>query len=67
MKKIFNITEKEIIEIIKIAFEDGENWGVTYSTWFIPTESRTNKEKEKTINKIIEAIKEKEIYKKSNI
>ena len=53
MKKIFNITEKEIIEIIKIAFEDGENWGVAYSTWFIPTESQTNKEKE--------------IYKKSNI
>ena len=30
-------TEKEVESIIKRAFKAGENWGVTYYTWFTPS------------------------------
>jgi hypothetical protein len=32
------IDEYLLSQIIKIAFECGESWGVCYSTWFIPSE-----------------------------
>lgn len=25
-------------EIVNIAFNNGQSWGITYSPWFIPTE-----------------------------
>jgi hypothetical protein len=34
-KNIF--TEDEMIEAIRTAFITGENWGVTYYTWFTPS------------------------------
>ena len=44
---------REIEELLKKAFEAGENWGITYSGWFIPTEEDTQKRKEETIAKIL--------------
>jgi hypothetical protein len=42
--------DKKLIEaIIRIAFEHGESWGVTYSTWFNPTNEQT----EENIQKVI--------------
>jgi len=41
-----------IEEIIRKAFKKGESWGVTYSTWFTPSEGDTEEE----INKAIEEI-----------
>ncbi len=43
-------TKEQIEEIIRKAFQSGENWGVTYSTWFTPSEQDT----EKRIQDVIE-------------
>ena len=34
----FTLTKKEFENIIKFAFQKGELFGVTYSTWFVPTD-----------------------------
>jgi len=36
MSKI-KFTQEEVQQMMMQAFVKGENWGVTYSTWFIPT------------------------------
>jgi len=43
----------EIEAMIREAFKAGEQWGVTYSTWFIPTEGDTEDEIQKTISAIL--------------
>lgn len=49
--KTEQMTEEEII--IRKAFARGENWGVTYSTWFSPSESDTEEQVQKAINDIL--------------
>ncbi len=41
------ITKRQLGKIVKNAFERGEKWGVTYSTWFTPEVGDTKKEIEK--------------------
>jgi hypothetical protein len=38
---------------IKKAFKAGEEWGVTYSTWFTPTEEDTEEKIKETIKNIL--------------
>jgi len=40
-------------EIIRKAFLDGESWGVTYSTWFIPTKADTEEKVQESIKHIV--------------
>lgn len=49
------MNEEEIRSIIRIAFQKGEQWGVTYSTWFRPTEEDTEKRIEEAIKEILDA------------
>lgn len=35
------ITKEQFDKAIEKAFKKGESWGVTYSTWFTPTEEDT--------------------------
>jgi hypothetical protein len=35
------ISKDEVKYLMKKAFECGEQWGVTYSTWFTPTKEQT--------------------------
>ena len=39
-------------EIIRKAFLDGEQWGVTYSGWFAPSKEDTEKKVQETIKAI---------------
>lgn len=41
------LTQEQLNSIIAVAFKRGEIWGVTYSTWFTPTEADT-------LNQIVE-------------
>ena len=52
---IIPITNGEFDTAIRAAFKAGENWGVTYSTWFTPKTSATEEE----IRKAIKAAREK--------
>lgn len=45
------ITNDQLMDIILTAFKDGEQWGVTYSTWFLPTEKATNEQISETTKK----------------
>lgn len=38
------ITLKEFEAIVKKAFKSGENWGITYNTWFTPDEEDHSKQ-----------------------
>ena len=42
-----SLTKEQLDSIIAVAFKRGQIWGVTYSTWFTPTD-------EDTLNKIVE-------------
>ena len=44
--KIFSEMLKDLI---KLAFIEGQQWGVAYSTWFIPTKDAHNKKMEEAI------------------
>jgi len=35
------ITKEQFDKAIEQSFKKGESWGVTYSTWFTPTEEDT--------------------------
>jgi hypothetical protein len=43
---------KEVLEIIAKSFQAGENWGVTYSTWFNPEAEYT----ERKIKEVIDVL-----------
>lgn len=51
--KTYILKEDQLEFLIKVAFGNGETWGVTYSTWFIPTEA----DKTEHVNKTIDLIK----------
>jgi hypothetical protein len=44
-----NISNEMLKDLIKLAFIEGQQWGVTYSTWFDPTEADHNKKIEEAI------------------
>ena len=50
------ITNKEFDDAIRDAFKAGENWGVTYSTWFTPKESETTAKQEEEIKRAREKL-----------
>jgi len=45
------IKKEHFEEAIKAAFKKGENWGVTYSTWFTPSEEDTKDKIEECIKR----------------
>jgi len=47
---------EQIKSAIKDAFKSGENWGVCYSTWFIPTQEQHDKELKLTTDSIINTL-----------
>jgi hypothetical protein len=49
-----------INEIIRKAFKAGENWGVTYSTWFTPTAKETEERIQEIIEELTEGLSETE-------
>jgi hypothetical protein len=50
MKDFIIITKEQHESLIESAFKKGECWGVTYSTWFVPTEEDTRKKIEEAKN-----------------
>jgi hypothetical protein len=51
----------EVLEsIVRSAFAAGENWGVTYSTWFTPSKADTEEQTQKAI------VNAKKIIRRSN-
>jgi hypothetical protein len=47
-----NLSIEQIRQIIQMSFKAGENWGVTYSTWFTPTKQDTREKIEEIAKKI---------------
>lgn len=47
-----NLSIEQIRQIIQMSFKAGENWGVTYSTWFTPTKQDTREKIEGIAKKI---------------
>jgi len=52
-KKALPNSLDELKDILFMAFKAGENWGVTYSTWFIPDEGDDKKKFEEWIKSVI--------------
>lgn len=44
--------EDKIKSIIKTAFEEGEQWGMTHYTWFTPTQEQVDERIKNTIESI---------------
>jgi len=47
--RTYLINEEDLKKIVYKAFSSGENWGATYSKWFTPKESDTEKEKKEAL------------------
>lgn len=47
-------TKEEIEDIIRKAFKAGEQWGVTYSTWFIPTKAGTEEKIQEVVTEVFQ-------------
>lgn len=52
MSKETIFTKEEVQKMIMEAFIKGENWGVTYSGWFMPTEEEKTIEAAKQCGEI---------------
>lgn len=50
------ITKEQFEKAIEAAFKKGESWGVTYSTWFTPTEEDTKSKIEEAKKKAFSII-----------
>ena len=44
---------EELENIVRLAFEKGEQWGVTYSGWFTPSEEDIEQEIQNAIYEIL--------------
>lgn len=44
-------TEQQVNKLIRDAFLKGEQWGITHSTWFIPTQKQTEEQIQKILCK----------------
>lgn len=51
-KKV-NISINQLKEMLADSFEMGRNWGVTFSTWFIPTDEDNYKKIYEAVNEIL--------------
>lgn len=47
-------TKEEVQEMILEAFKKGENWGVTYGGWFLPTVEEKEKRAKKDCKDVYE-------------
>lgn len=47
------ISREELKNIIRTAFQRGEDWGITYSTWFTPTEEQTEEKIQEVFNEFL--------------
>lgn len=47
---------EELENIIRLAFEKGEQWGVTYLGWFIPSKEDTEQKVQDAIYEILQAL-----------
>lgn len=54
------LTDKKFKGAINQAFRKGESWGVTYSTWFTPTEVDKDAKREEAITKAYKIVNDKE-------
>jgi len=52
------LTTEEMTLLIRKAFRAGEDWGVTYSGWFIPTEKGHTARIEETIKLLLSELGE---------
>lgn len=48
------IKENVLESIIRTAFDYGEEWGVTYSTWFTPTAEQKENKVQRVLNELIQ-------------
>jgi len=46
-------TVEELREMLVQAFDRGEQWGVTYSTWFTPSDADVEKKRTEAIDKVL--------------
>ena len=46
-------TVEEVREMLGQSFDRGEQWGVTYSGWFTPSEADTEKKRDEAIDKAL--------------
>jgi hypothetical protein len=49
-------TRKEWEEFFRMAFAEGESWGVTYHGWFTPDEEHQEKAAQKAMHRCFEAM-----------
>jgi len=54
-----NISMSEFKECIFLAFDEGDAWGVTYSTWFEPSEEDVQERKQDAFNKVLHFLSNK--------
>lgn len=54
--KTYTLTEEQLQQVILKAFSKGENWGVTYSTWFTPDEDDSNAQFTDALNEVKELL-----------
>lgn len=53
--------EKRVIRAaMRRVFADGQQWGVTYSTWFEPTAEDTERQARKSLNRACAALRKRE-------
>jgi hypothetical protein len=48
-----NYTEEEVETLLIKAFRDGHIWGVSYSTWFVPTKKQHKEELQKCLDSLM--------------
>ena len=53
------ITKEQFNQTIRKAFESGETWGVTYSTWFTPSEKNTEDKKDEAVKEAYNSLSTK--------
>lgn len=51
---------EELENIVRLAFEKGEQQGVTYSTWFTPSEEDTEQKIQDAIFEILQEVQKDE-------
>ena len=52
--------EARVVAILRRVFHAGEQWGVTYSTWFTPSKEDSEREANIAISRALAALARKE-------
>jgi hypothetical protein len=53
------MTTQELEELFREAFKAGELWGVTYSTWFVPSVEDTAEAMTRAMKEVLEKLNKK--------